>query len=156
MNIEFETDEEKRRWCAAFRKLLADAEDGKVLNATAEAKTPWQSFWEAWPRRDAKKPAQVKFEKLKEAEQEACIAGAKIYAKECFHQSKEKAHIMLPTTFINQQRWADEGAKVRNPVYDSTPKRSNIPLQKRKPNIEESYSPMPQEFKDLLKVKDMD
>lgn len=65
-------------------------------------------FWDAYPRRKAKKEAQKKFNKAVKdgVEPDVLIEAAKVYAKSV--AGKEDKYIAYPTTWLNQGRWDDE------------------------------------------------
>lgn len=68
----------------------------------------FDEFWEAYPRRKAKKEAQKKFAKAVKdgVEPGVLIEAAKVYAKSVV--GKEDKYIAYPATWLNQGRWDDE------------------------------------------------
>ena len=77
-----------------------------ISNAQNDAH--FDAFWNAYPRRKAKKEARKKFDKaIKDgATPEALVEGAKAYAESM--TGKEEKYIAYPTTWLNQGRWEDE------------------------------------------------
>ena len=64
-------------------------------------------FWQVYPRKEAKKKAEIAFNKLSNEKKRACIAGT------IFHiannpQWKNPQFIPMPTTFINGELWNNE------------------------------------------------
>ncbi|MEV6908000.1 hypothetical protein [Amycolatopsis sp. NPDC051071] len=78
--------------------------DGTVSAADFDA------FWAAYPRREAKKGAQVKFARaVKDGTPAAAIiAGAERYAAYVARVGREREKIKIPTTWLNNGCWLDE------------------------------------------------
>jgi hypothetical protein len=72
-----------------------------------EIDNSFETFWELYPRKQDKQNAQIKFEKLSDAERFNAINGARHHAKNN-SQWKNPKMVPLPTTFINGKRWLDE------------------------------------------------
>ena len=68
----------------------------------------FEDFWNAYPRKIAKKEAMKKFAKAVKdgTDPNTIIAGAKTYAASVV--GKERKYIAHPTTWLNQGRWEDE------------------------------------------------
>lgn len=68
----------------------------------------FESFWEVYPRRIAKKEAMKKFTKAVAdgADPQKIIDGAKAYSRSV--EGKEQKYIAHPATWLNQGRWDDE------------------------------------------------
>ena len=68
----------------------------------------FEDFWNAYPRKIAKKEAMKKFAKAVKdgTDPNTIIAGAKTYATSVV--GKEQKYVAHPTTWLNQGRWEDE------------------------------------------------
>ena len=68
----------------------------------------FDEFWNAYPRKIAKKEAMKKFAKAVKdgTDPNTIIAGAKTYATSVV--GKEQKYVAHPTTWLNQGRWEDE------------------------------------------------
>lgn len=69
-----------------------------------EADLRWQTFWENYPKKVGKKPAEKAFRRLTKTRQQTAIAHLH---GDPFH-GKNKQYIPNPATFIHQERWEDE------------------------------------------------
>lgn len=68
----------------------------------------FDSFWESYPRKDAKKKAKAIFNKLSKTNQQLAINDLqKRYTKKIYTNT-EKQYIPLPTTYLNGERWNDD------------------------------------------------
>lgn len=70
----------------------------------------FESFWKEYPRKDKKKKAKeiyYKLAKKKDFISENILHGAKLYALQV--ASNDSQFIALPTTWLNDERWSDEG-----------------------------------------------
>lgn len=68
-------------------------------------------FWQAWPkiRRQNKHLAMKSLDKIRKSRQvafEVILAAVELYRHEI--RNSEKRHILLPTSWLNGQRWEDE------------------------------------------------
>lgn len=81
-------------------------------------------FWEIFPRRQAKGGALRAFgSAVRRAKAEEILAGAKRYAAE--RKGQDRKFTCLPTTWLNQDRWADEADKPEQTfTVGSGPKRT--------------------------------
>lgn len=69
----------------------------------------FDEFWKAYPRKDAKQPARKKWERLlKKHDAGMLIHAAVNYRQWCEREGKANELILLPTTWMNQERWNDE------------------------------------------------
>lgn len=76
----------------------------------------FDEFWKAYPRKDAKKPAQKKWASLiRKHDAGMLIHAAVCYRQWCEREGKANDLILLPTTWMNQERWNDE--RVNKPVH---------------------------------------
>lgn len=80
--------------------------------------TLFSKFWAAYPRKDAKKAAELKFmtvmKECRDADEMDVITGKMIEAVECMKNTEqwtkeEGKFIPMPSTWLNQRRWEDEG-----------------------------------------------
>lgn len=70
---------------------------------------PFDAFWEVWPDRRAKRPAQIAWSKLAPAEQQVAIDRARDWCAAWRKANPDASHIMA-STYLNQRRFADEVA----------------------------------------------
>lgn len=74
----------------------------------------FNAFWGAYPRKVGKGGARKSFERAKlKVDANDLIAAAERFAKRC--QGKDPEFIPHPTTWLNQERWADEEPKKSKP-----------------------------------------
>ena len=68
----------------------------------------FENFWKLYPRKVAKKTAEMAFKRLPKAEQEAAVEALPSHVR--YWQLKETAteFIPHPATWLNQGRWEDE------------------------------------------------
>lgn len=66
-------------------------------------------FWEAYPRKQAKKGAEKKFAAAVKSgvDPSQIIAGAEAYAAHCLRERTEAQFVKLPTTWLNNGCWED-------------------------------------------------
>lgn len=64
----------------------------------------FDAFWAAWPRKDAKKPAHLVWKRLTPEKRRLAVEGIPAYLA---HAKPD--FLMLPTTWLNQERWNDKG-----------------------------------------------
>ncbi|MEV6879563.1 hypothetical protein [Amycolatopsis sp. NPDC051128] len=83
-------------------------------------------FWAAYPRREAKKGARVKFGQAVKGGIDAAtiIAGARRYAAYVAQVGREREKIKIPTTWLNNGCWDDE---LNGPVVAQAPKPTGNP-----------------------------
>lgn len=76
----------------------------------ADVDPKFAEFWNAYPRREAKKEAQKRFLLLvsKGLDPKVLIDGARRYATYVVKAGREREKIRLPTTWLNQGNWDDE------------------------------------------------
>ena len=113
-------------------KIIKD----KIIKDTSISST-FNQFWEVYPRHQGRKPAEASFVRaLKAASLETILNGARRYAA----ASREPQFTLLPATWLNQERWNDEGTTSK-----PTPTPPQMSQNDRKVGI-----PMPEGFRDLL------
>ena len=78
----------------------------------------FEEFWNAYPRKIAKKEAWKKFAKAVKdgVDPNTIIAGAKTYAASVV--GKEQKYVAHPTTWLNQGRWEDEAEEPAPKPFD--------------------------------------
>ena len=122
---EVESRRSKRRQAARSRwsgdassNAKCNAQSSAGSNAETETETEtyistsndalFEDFWNAYPRKIAKKEAMKKFAKAVKdgADPSTIIAGAKTYATSVV--GKEQKYVAHPATWLNQGRWEDE------------------------------------------------
>ncbi|WIY05447.1 hypothetical protein QRX60_16950 [Amycolatopsis mongoliensis] len=81
----------------------------------------FDEFWSAYPRREAKKGARVKFGQAVKSGTDAAtiIAGARRYAAYVAQVGREREKIKIPTTWLNNGCWDDE---LNGPTTTQAPK----------------------------------
>ncbi|TXN00568.1 helix-turn-helix domain-containing protein [Methylobacterium sp. WL64] len=78
--------------------------------------TPFDEWWQAYPRRDGKIAARKAFDRVlknRSATIEELIAGARRYAEA--RAGDDPKFTKVPTTWLNGGHWADEPVRGRNP-----------------------------------------
>lgn len=70
--------------------------------------TKFDEFWKSYPRKVAKKTAELAFKRLQQEEQDAAIEALPIHIKYWRLKETETEFIPHPATWINQGRWEDE------------------------------------------------
>jgi len=127
MKFTFDNEDEKSRFCQFVKKLALLAENGDVELSEKTSNT-FHEFWVAYPLKKGKKPAQLKYERLKEDEKTQAIQAAKALRREYERRPKEDAqYIPHATTFINQKRWEDLGIDLKNPAYQAIQQSQKLP-----------------------------
>lgn len=74
--------------------------------------TFFNEFWEVYPRKEAKLKSAKKFEKLSKAQKLRIISITKIFAEDMNSQNRTRATIMLPSTYLNDERYEDYSGKI--------------------------------------------
>lgn len=149
MKIQFQSQEEKDRVCQIFEKLRLAAQNGEVLSGAQEGAIPgFDEFWAVCPNKADKKRSKRLWEALSKAKKEKCFLGMKNYQKQCSQDGR--TNILMPSTFINNERWEDLGIDVRAPAYEGKyANKVTLDPQKtaRKPpkKPEEAYEPVSEE-----------
>lgn len=79
---------------------------------------PFDSFWESYPRKEAKKQAAVVWEKLSAGDKRLALAAVVVFSEawEGAHPDREQ-FIPLPATWLNGGRWADDPAQWRKSAH---------------------------------------
>lgn len=72
-------------------------------NVHLAADERFKSFWDAYPRKEAKKKSEVAFKRLSVKKQHEAIAG--LTGR---FEGMDRRYVMLPTTYLNGERWHDE------------------------------------------------
>lgn len=77
----------------------------------------FDEFWEVFPRKEAKQPTRDRAwpKALKKMDADRLIAAAAEYADWLVRANKQD-FVMLPTTWLNQERWNDERSTPRQPT----------------------------------------
>jgi uncharacterized protein YdaU (DUF1376 family) len=91
---------------------------------TAEQREWFTPWWESYPRKDAKQPAEIAWGRIvrDKATAEAALVGLKAQLPDLLARERDK--IPHPATWINQMRWTDEiRAPTVYPVRDVPPTR---------------------------------
>jgi hypothetical protein len=68
----------------------------------------FESFWNAYPRRLAKKDAERAWRKIRPAEQLDVIVALKQHIEMWKRKGTEKEYIPYPASWLNGERWKDE------------------------------------------------
>ena len=91
-----------------YGKKMAETETETETYISTSNDALFEDFWNAYPRKIAKKEAGKKFAKAVKdgTDPNTIIAGAKTYAASV--AGKERKYIAHPTTWLNQGRWEDE------------------------------------------------
>ena len=89
-------------------KKMAETETETETYISTSNDALFEDFWNAYPRKIAKKEAMKKFAKAVKdgTDPNTIIAGAKTYATSVV--GKEQKYVAHPTTWLNQGRWEDE------------------------------------------------
>lgn len=83
--------------------------DEKVKRKKIELSTEgFDEWWELYPRKDAKKKALETWGRLAPDEELRAKMMTVLQAQVIAWRDREKKHILLPTTYLNGQRWEDE------------------------------------------------
>jgi hypothetical protein len=98
--------------------------------------TPFERFWEIYPRKEGKTPARKSFEKISPDDQllAKILAAVENRKKTPQWQKDGGQFIPLPATWLNQERWTDETEIKNKPVIDQ-----QVVLAKRKEKQRDSY-----------------
>ena len=93
-----------------YGKKMAETETETETYIVQKSDALFEDFWNAYPRKIAKKEAMKKFAKAVKdgTDPNTIIAGAKTYAASVV--GKEQKYVAHPTTWLNQGRWEDETA----------------------------------------------
>ena len=68
-------------------------------------------FWKAYPRKDGKKTAKEKFDRLEDIDVQVLIRAIEKQKQSSQWQRDNGRYIPLPATWLNQRRWEDEGVE---------------------------------------------
>ena len=71
-------------------------------------RTPFDAFWQKWPDRRAKQPAEKAWGKLAPAEQKVALDRCEAWCREWRKRNPDASHIMA-SSYLNQRRFLDEG-----------------------------------------------
>src|SRR5699024_5574378 len=98
------------------KKAETETESETYISTSDDAL--FEDFWNAYPRKIAKKEAMKKFAKAVKdgTDPNTIIAGAKTYAASVV--GKERKYIAHPTTWLNQGRWEDEAEEPAPKPFD--------------------------------------
>ena len=99
-------------------KKMAETETETETYISTSDDALFEDFWNAYPRKVAKKEAMKKFAKAVKdgTDPNTIIAGAKTYAASVV--GKERKYIAHPTTWLNQGRWEDEAEEPAPKPFD--------------------------------------
>lgn len=79
------------------------------LSQQAKPSSPFDTFWEAYPRKIGKGAARIAFNKMKHiASVSDIIQGAIAYAAFVEETGVERQYIPHPSTWLNGERWEDD------------------------------------------------
>ena len=96
--------------------------EGKNKTHDASLVSRFDEFWNMYPKKpnNPRKPAQAKFDNLvkKGTDAQLIIDGAGHYASYCKVQNTEAKYIAQATTWLNQERWAND--------YSAAPKERTV------------------------------
>lgn len=108
------TDEKKKSPSKAPRKPLRSQEQEQDKNKTLPGPSPFDVFWKAYPKKEAKKDAQSAFEKLNpNPELLAGMLGAIATKAASTDWTKDGGkYVPLPATWLRAERWTDEGVTI--------------------------------------------
>lgn len=112
---------EARRRADSERKRSGSRSDSEGIHASAGSGVEWsrkqqeewfERFYAEFPRHDGRGAAERAFGKaLKRADAEAIVAGAIAYAA---NPKRDPDFTAMPATWLNQDRWRDEGVVLRS------------------------------------------
>ena len=99
-------------------KKMAETETETETYIGQKSDALFEDFWNAYPRKIAKKEAMKKFAKAVKdgVDPNTIIAGAKTYAASVV--GKEQKYVAHPTTWLNQGRWEDEAEEPAPKPFD--------------------------------------
>lgn len=97
----------------------------KAIKATPAEPEEFATFWQAYPRREAKGAARAAYVKaLKKTSSDVIVKAATAYAKS--KAGEDRKYIALPATWLNAERWDDEPATTSSAAprssWDRAPK----------------------------------
>lgn len=106
------------------QELNTELETEKKEPAEAEAPLSFEDFWQAYPRKVGKKPAETAYKKIKPSQK---LVTKMIETVEAFKKSKQwqdenGRFIPNPSTWLNQGRWDDEISDCDNKTENNQPK----------------------------------
>ena len=79
------------------------------LSDRAKPASPFEGFWQAYPRRIGKGTARTAFAKaLTLSDAETIVSAARLYASFCKETGIEQQYIPHPSTWLNGERWEDD------------------------------------------------
>ena len=90
----------------------------------AEDDPQWLRFWNAYPRRDAKKEARKAWAKIRPDVALVDYMLAALYWQAQLRQWQTRNYIPMPATWLNGERWTDEppaGEHVTADIYGHMP-----------------------------------
>jgi len=100
---------QNRRTTRAKKALPAPTKGELVKAASSNGGTDdsFLEFWEAYPRREDKRKAEIAWKHVPKGERHLAIGVAQIMSVLYADGQREKEFIPLPTTFIHGKRWED-------------------------------------------------
>ena len=105
------SDEKKASPSKAPRKPLRSQEQEQDKNKTPSEPSPFEFFWKAYPKKEAKKDAVTAFEKLNPNPELMAVILAAIATKAASSEwTKDNGkYVPLPASWLRAERWTDEG-----------------------------------------------
>lgn len=70
--------------------------------------TPFDAFWQKWPDKRAKMPAEKAWRKLSPAERQVALERCEAWGRAWRKRNPDASHIMA-SSYLNQRRFLDEG-----------------------------------------------
>lgn len=94
---------------APTRPPLPDVVPDELLATLAESSPGFEDFWNHWPRKSDKAPAEKAFAKaIKKARSTVIVEACRAYAERCREVEQDPQFIPLATTWLNKERWNDD------------------------------------------------
>jgi len=149
--------EYKKNYSPNIRKVIKN--NNKINNNKINTYTcDFSNFWEQYPKKVSKKKAEEIFNRLvtsKDKEQ-AVIQGLLKYKKKWFGEKTDIRYIPNPTTWLNQERWADE-IIISNEQYNKNARsfENNMEIMKKKEREEYSRLRIEDEKGGLVRLSDI-
>lgn len=75
---------------------------------TSETTTPFEAFWDIYPRKVGRKLAKIVWWKLTEEEKTSAIKGLRLWKQAEQWQREDGKYVPYASTFLQQRRWEDE------------------------------------------------
>lgn len=114
------------------------AEVGEVSQPNISDSKSFDDFWVLCPHKSDKKRSHALWNKLSQGNKKLCYQGMSVYKKKCGMDGR--TNILMPSTFIYNERWDDLGVDVKNPAYEQTNKLIHK-QQPQEPPVEKKPQP---------------